>query len=196
MVNATTPEAEAKSAPVYRAKGGNTAPVFERVEGVLADDLPANVTRGFDDPSLLNIIHHAFDGRSIPVPRGLTEFRLKETFPFEDFIPAAYRGKRVWYTDESQVKKPKAGAVICPLSPLASPEVQADVEAMGYTSGICDKQGIGSLVAHMVKHRKFDRDFKEFQSRKTQEAQAAAFIKLAEGMTPRGPGRPPKERDE
>lgn len=194
MTNMTTPEMEAKNAPVFRAKRSNLATEFEQVQGVDADDLPASAKRGFDDPSLLNFIYHAFDGRAIPVPRGLTEFRIKETFPFEDFIPKKWQGKRVWYTDESAVEKPALKDLICPLSTRASDDVKADVEAMGYTSGICTKEHIGNMNAHIrAKHRVFQKEYTEYRTRKAQEEQAAAFLSLAGSLTERrGPGRPPK----
>lgn len=175
---------EAQNAPTYKARSNNVAPEWERVEGVQVSDLPASRTKDYDDQSIWNLLYHAYDGRVVPIPASFTKIRLEETFPFEQYIPAEWRGKPVWYTSPDEVQRPKVRNAICPLSDRADEETKADVEAMGYAVGSCTKMGIGNIVEHIRrKHRNFNADYKEYTARKEQKRQADAFLALAESLT-------------
>lgn len=179
--------AELENAPVYRQRTTAAGPQWEQVEGTQTGDLPDRMFDGVDDPTKVNLLYHAYDGRVVAVNRAFSPIRLNDTFPISDMsVPERWRGKSVWYLDPKQVEVPEYPEKVCPLSPNAPQETQEALEAMGYIPGTCTKKGIVNMNAHLTaKHRKFNDDWKNYQDAQRQEKQAEAFIKLAESLAAR-----------
>lgn len=186
--------AELEEAPVYRSKRTPLGAEWESVGGVTGEDMSTatrnriDPNRDYDDPSLVRVLYHAYDGRVVPIADSFARIRIDETFPRTDAtIPAKWRGKNVWYLDESQVDKPEMPDNTCPLSPDAPDEVKDEVRAMGFVPGVCSKQHIPNIRDHTyIKHRKFFDERRDFRAQSSTDRQAQAMIDLAESLKPKG----------
>ena len=167
-------------------------------EGLEVADTPIDPTR--NDPGLLRILYHAYDGRVVPVPSYMAAKRLAERFPQETYIPPQWRGKRVWFLEAQPL--PDRPKFPCNLHADASPEVKADIIAAGLTPGTCSKTNISSTYAleqHMnlkhkaawqavlkVRERKLADEMRAEAKAQTAaaQAQAEAMLALAKAMSP------------
>lgn len=181
-------EADATDLPLYRKAGGKvTDPGLSNAGLEMAS---APVERGFEDPSLIRILYHAYDGRVVPVPAYMAPKLLANRFP-PDHVPEEYAGKRVWHGSATDVFKP--GQMMCLLHGEQSKQVKDEMKAAGLSPGMCAKKGMTSmynLERHMeLKHRREWETIKDMrdksdrnEDRSLQRAQAEAFVKLAETL--------------
>jgi hypothetical protein len=195
-------EVEAANAPKYRRKGtgidnnaGEAGSNAIAAQHGLTLETEIRTEAGFVDPSIVQIIYHAYDGRQHPVPAYMVPKLLSHRFPSGDaFIPRGQWGKQVWFTRSTNVFVP--GEVICLLHEDADPAVKAELKAIGITSSRCRKQGIASefhLNDHMrLKHKQELRMLTEYRGKQDrlkteslQTAQLDALLKLAEAASKR-----------
>ena len=200
-------EVELSTAKVYRAKGNGVltdandpASSLQNLgrEGLEVADVQIDPTR--NDPGLLRILYHAYDGRVVPVPSYMAPKRLAERFPQETYIPPQWRGKRVWFLDPQPM--PDRPKFPCNLHADASAEVKAEIIAAGLTPGVCSKTNISSTYAleqHMhLKHKSAWQAVLKVRERQladelradsraqvaASQAQAEAMLALAQALTP------------
>lgn len=200
-------EVELSTAKTYRAKGNGVltdandpASSMQSLgrEGLEVADVPVDTNK--NDPGLLRVLYHAYDGRVVPVPSYMAPKRLAERFPQETYIPPQWRGKRVWFLEPQPL--PDRPKFPCNLHADASAEVKADIIAAGLTPGTCSKTNISSTYAleqHMnLKHKSAWAAVQRVRERKmadeiradtraqtlAAQAQAEAMLALAQALTP------------
>lgn len=165
-------------------------------EGLAMAEVPTE--KGFNNPSLLRIIYHAFDGRAVPIPDYMAPKRLAERFPNETWVPADKVGQRVWFLEPQDVTTGRQ-ELKCLLHSDQEADVKTWVQASGFNSGRCTKSNIPnpySVEKHMeLKHkdewRAMNRhrdNMREQEYRDSQREQTLAFTKLAEALTARTEG--------
>lgn len=149
-----------------------------------------------NDPSLLRILYHAYDGRKVPVPDYMAPKLLAHRFPAETWVPSSWRGKRVWFL-EPQTVETETQNLLCILHADQEPIVVAEITRAGLTPGRCTKRGITniySLETHMrLKHKnewaaiqRIRTEAKEEDARSETRAQTEAIIRLAESLVKNG----------
>ena len=191
-------EQELATAKTYRTRGGDLndanaeSPGLGSLRGQALEVVETKVGEGYEDPSLIRILYHAYDGRVVPVPSYMAARKLAERFPNESFVPAAYRKTRAWYLEPQ-----KAGAarldLMCMLHIKQDPEVQAEIKAAGIMPGVCEKSNIPSgyaLEQHMrLKHKQEYAAIERLRVRKeaadvkdSDRAQTEAILELARSL--------------
>lgn len=201
-VDIANAEVELATAKRYRSRGSDLVDANEPgnsvsslgAQGLNVEEAP--LEEGRNNPSLLRILYHAYDGRVVPVPDYMAPRRLAERFPEADWIPRKWWGKRVWFL-EAQELGVEHHHLKCLLHVEQDPDVQGEVREAGFSPGRCSKSNIPnaySVQKHMeLKHKDEwraimtlrDRKLAE-ESRADQRLQTEAFIKLAEALTKQG----------
>lgn len=201
-VDVANAEVELATAKRYRARGNEMSDANAPGESVTnlgsqgLNVVEAPIEEGMNNPSLLRILYHAFDGRVVPVPDYMAPRRLAERFPEASWVPQKWWNKRVWFL-EPQALGVEHHQLKCLLHEGQDDTVKGEVREAGFTPGRCSKSNIPNAYAvqkHMeLKHKDEwrailtlrDRHFME-ESRADQRAQTDAFIKLAEALTKQG----------
>lgn len=158
------------------------------------EEVAAPIAADKENPDIVRIIHHAYDGRTVPIPEYMAKVRLSERFPREDWIPNQFHGKRVWFL-EPQPEQPRQH-LLCYLHEDQTPEIKAEVANAGYTPGRCKyNQGPSTALVekHMsLKHKDEWKAIKEMRDRAERadansdvKAQTAAILELAKSMATR-----------
>lgn len=195
LANAQEELAQAKA---YRSTGSDLVDANEgaaslnnlRADGLTVAEMP--VERGYEDPSLIRIIYHAYDGRVVPVPSYMAAKKLAERFPNETFVPQSFRGRRAWFLEPQSTTRERMN-LLCFLHSSQEQEIKDEVKAAGVPSGGCEKANIPSAFAleqHMkLKHKQEWGAIERLRARKEadtsrdqQAAQTAAIIELAKAM--------------
>lgn len=208
-VDLANAEAELAVAKAYRNKGGDLRDSNDgattlgalRNEALEVAEVPVTATDR-QDPSLLRILYHAFDGRVVPVPSFMAAKKLADRFPNESFIPTMWRGKRVWFL-EPQASVQSNLKLLCLLHIDQTEDIKETLKAAGLPVGLCSKNNIPSgfaLSEHMrIKHKRERAIIEDVNNKKIQEeqryqqelvrednrAQTAAILELARGLMPK-----------
>lgn len=205
-VDLANAEAELSLAKAYRNRGGDLSDSNDgtnlgglRNESLEVAEVPVSGDR--NDPSLLRILYHAYDGRVVPVPSFMAAKKLADRFPNESFVPAGWRNKRVWFLEPQASMQPTL-KLMCLLHVDQSEDVKETLKAAGIPAGLCSKNNIPSgfaLTEHMrIKHKRERAIIEDVNNKKLQEAarlerelaqedaraQTAAILALAKSMAP------------
>lgn len=197
-VDLANAEAELATAKAYRNKGGDLRDSNEgattlgalRNEALEVAEIPVGTDR--QDPSLLRILYHAYDGRVVPVPSFMAAKKLADRFPNESFIPLAWRGKRTWFLEPQATTQERLN-LPCLLNENQSSDVMAEVRTAGVMPGMCTKNNIPSAFAleqHMrLKHKQEWAAIQRLRDRAREDArvdesrsQTAAILELAKSL--------------
>ena len=197
-------EEAAHTAPKYRA--ARSVDGADQIGSLGLTPAEATVEEGFVDPTIVQILYHRFDGRTIVVPAYMSPKLLAMRIPTTE--PHQYAGMTAWSVNPTNNYVP--GEVKCLLHEEQTEDVKRELEAIGLSSGRCKKAHIHSeydLERHMeLKHKrewaavKQRRELNEREAdRNAMRSQGDALVKMAEVLasnaqaeTKRGPGRPPK----
>jgi hypothetical protein len=198
-VDLANAEVELQEAKTYRrGKGSELLDAnegSENLSGLRGEGLEV-VEREVDtdrvNPSLIRVLHHAYDGRVIAIPEYIAKVRLAERFPVESYIPSNWHRQRVWFLTP-QPNSTGNLKLLCVLHKDQDEVIQAEVRATGFAPGRCSKENIPSAYAvekHMeLKHKDEWRGLLRTRDRKRdddwrseQRAQTEAFLKVAEAI--------------
>lgn len=185
-------QAQADAAPRYRSRKSASTEVAARGElGDLGlEPVEAKLEEGFVDPTVVQILYHRFDGRTVIVPAYMSPKLLAQRVP--PGAPAQYVGQPAWSTSPTNNYVP--GQVKCLLHEDQDKAILNELKTIGLTSGRCKKANIHTpydLEIHMgLKHKREWAAIKSARekvesdaNRMATQAQAEALIKMAEAIS-------------
>jgi hypothetical protein len=181
-------EAEAQNLKQYKRSGTGVDRNAGGSTGALNEyglvDMEPDTIGDVVDPSIVSILYHSFDGRTVVVPSFMAPKLLASRLPDSAGVPNDLRGTRVWYTTPRESLSRLN--LLCMLHEDQDELLREEFAKAGVPFGICTKNNIPSeysLRLHMEKkHRREYSILLESRERDERNAERAVAEKNAEAM--------------
>jgi hypothetical protein len=186
-------EAEAAKLPSYKQGAGRIGDTMDQ-HGLAMSETPPQSSGDYEDPSIVKILKHAYDGRTIVVPAFTVPFIMIQMLDENDSsVPEEFRGKRAWYGEDYESPY-IPGNIKCLLHADQTDDIKTVLNNVGLSAGRCRKSNIRSgydLNEHMrLKHKREwgaieDANKRSEEATRTAEvtAQTEAILELARAFS-------------